>query len=169
MAVSNAGDTPKVAWSMFVMYLYKVCKADFGAMAQLVAHLHGMERVRVRIPLAPQLSRPPARAVFFVETTLFRGSACRTSKRLKVVETGYKVVRKVVKKTVMAGQAGIRSRSTSATTSPLPTVPSSVTIAENKNEYSRRSLRPRTNSTAGNSRSSYTPSSTHRTGAGILD
>ena len=42
----------------------------------------------------------------------------------------------------------------------LPTVLSlSRTIAENKNEIYKASLRPRTNSTAGNSRSSYTPSS----------
>ena len=32
--------------------LYKVCRADFGAMAQLVAHLHGMERVRGSNPLS---------------------------------------------------------------------------------------------------------------------
>ena len=32
--------------------LYKVCRADIGAMAQLVAHLHGMERVRGSNPLS---------------------------------------------------------------------------------------------------------------------
>ena len=32
--------------------LYRVCRADFGAMAQLVAHLHGMERVRGSNPLS---------------------------------------------------------------------------------------------------------------------
>ena len=32
--------------------LYKVCRADVGAMAQLVAHLHGMERVRGSNPLS---------------------------------------------------------------------------------------------------------------------
>jgi hypothetical protein len=62
--------------------------------------------------------------------------------------------------TATAGQAGICSRSTSATISLCPPCcPSPGRSRRTRTNTTRRSLRPRTNSTAGNSRSSYTPSS----------
>ena len=58
--------------------------ASLGAIAQLVAHLHGMERVGVRIPLAPQ-SRPvlhaPAFLVFWPIGRLLRNIPRKASPR----------------------------------------------------------------------------------------
>ena len=66
----------------------------------------------------------------------------------------------VIHSGVSSGQAGICSRSTSATISLCPPCcPSPGRSRRTRTNTTRRSLRPRTNSTAGNSRSSYTPSS----------
>lgn len=51
--------------------LYKVCRADIGAMAQLVAHLHGMERVRGSNPLSStELKASDYSEAFFVFSLL---------------------------------------------------------------------------------------------------
>ena len=54
--------------------LFNVCKANNGAMAQLVAHLHGMERVRGSNPLSStsRVSGENRKPFFHAKTAIFQ-------------------------------------------------------------------------------------------------
>ncbi len=65
-------------------------------MAQLVAHLHGMERVRGSNPLSSTIieGHSVRGGSFLLKRRCFADVLAEPQKRFKVIETGYKVVKK---------------------------------------------------------------------------